>query len=201
MTTLAALHPPYSLPPHSQGWPAQGEWTYEDYRRLPDDGWRYEVIEGRLHMSPAPRPKHQRAVGRLHVAISRFLEQRELGEVYLAPIDVLLPGLASPVQPDLSFLRQDRLSAVTDQAIEGAPDLVVEVLSPSNWFTDRRDKFEVYARAGVGEYWIVDPDQRTIEVFALRGQAYGLVDKRGVGESVRSQVLSGLEVSIDEILA
>lgn len=198
MTTLTELTSP--VPPRSASWPAQGEWTYDDYRRLPDDGWRYEVILGRLHMSPAPRPKHQRAVGRLHLAISRFVEERRLGEVFLAPIDVLLPGLASPVQPDLSFLRESRLSTVTDEAIEGAPDLVVEVLSRSNWLTDRRDKLEIYARAGVAEYWIVDPDERTIEVFGLQGQTYDLLEKRGAGEAVRSRVLSGLEAPIDEIL-
>jgi len=200
MTTLAELKHQYTSPPSSPSWPAQGEWTYEDYRRLPDDGWRYEVIRGRLYMSPAPRPRHQRAVGRLFMTISRFVEERGLGEVYLAPIDVLLPGLASPVQPDLSFLREDRLAIVTEEAIEGAPDLVVEVLSRSNWLTDRRDKLEVYAQAGVAEYWIVDPDERTIEAFALRGQSYDLVDKRGAGESVRSRVLAGLVVSIDEVL-
>ena len=201
MPTLLELKtPPFSVLPGSSSWPAQGEWTYEDYRRLPDDGWRYEVIRGRLHEAPAPRPKHQRALGRLFLAISRFVEERGLGEVYLSPIDVLLPGLASPVQPDLLFIREDRLSTVTDEAIEGAPDLVVEVLSPSNWSTDRRDKFEVYARAGVAEYWIVDTDERTIEVFGLRGQAYDLVDKRGAGEVVRSRLLSGFEVSIDGLL-
>ncbi len=207
MTILTELKTP-SFPdlPRSRTWPAegespaQGEWTYQDYRRLPDDGWRYEVIRGRLHMTPAPRPKHQKAVGRLHLTISRFVEERGLGDVYLSPIDVLLPGLASPVQPDLLFLREDRLSIVTDEAIEGAPDLVIEVLSPSNWFTDRRDKFEVYAQAGVTEYWIVDTDQRSIEIFALRGRTYDLVDQRGAGETVRSRVLNGLEVSIDQVL-
>ncbi len=201
MTTLTELKTPsFSGLPRSRGRPAQGEWTYQDYRRLPNDGWRYEVIRGRLHMAPAPRPKHQRAVGRLHLAISRFVEERGLGEVFISPIDVLLPALASPVQPDLLFIREDRLSIVTDEAIEGAPDLVVEVLSPSNWFLDRRDKFELYAKAGVAEYWIVDTDERTIEVFGLRGQAYDLVDKRGVGEVARSRLLNGFEVPIDDLL-
>lgn len=181
-------------------WPAQGDWTYEDYRRLPDDGWRYEVIRGRLYMAPAPRPRHQKTLGRLHLAFSRFVDARDLGELYLAPIDVILPGLATPVQPDLSFIRKDRLAIVTEDGIEGAPDLVVEVLSPSNWFADRRVKSEVYAAAGVEEYWIVDPQEGTIEVFVLDSGGYALLDKRGAGERIRSRSLAGLEVALDEVL-
>lgn len=180
--------------------PAQGDWTYEDYRRLPDDGWRYEVIRGRLYMAPAPRPRHQKTLGRLHLAFSRFVDARDLGELYLAPIDVILPGLATPVQPDLSFIRKDRLAIVTEDGIEGAPDLVVEVLSPSNWFADRRVKSEVYAAAGVEEYWIVDPQEGTIEVFVLDSGGYALLDKRGAGERIRSRSLAGLEVALDEVL-
>lgn len=201
MPSLAASPTlPFLEAAQASSWPAQGEWTYEDYRRLPDDGWRYEVIRGKLCMAPAPRPKHQKTVGRLHLAFSRFVDDRSLGEVYLSPIDVNLPGLASPVQPDLLFIRGERLSIVTDDSIQGPPDLIVEVLSPSNWFADRRDKFEIYAQAGVTEYWIVDTDERTIEVFSLRGQTYDLVDKRGPGEKIRSRLLNGFEVAIDDIL-
>ena len=151
-------------------------------------------------MSPAPRPRHQKTVGRLHLALSLFADERTLGEVYLSPVDVNLPGLASPVQPDLLFIREERLSIVTEEAIEGAPDLVIEVLSPSNWFTDRRDKFEVYAQAGIAEYWIVDTDESTIEVFGLKGQTYELFDRRGPGEKVRSKLLGGFEVAVDDVL-
>ena len=181
-------------------WPTQGRWTYDDYRRLPDDGWRYEVIRGRLYMAPAPRPRHQKTLGRLHLAFSRFVDARDLGELYLAPIDVILPGLAMPVQPDLSFIRKNRLAIVTDDGVEGAPDLVVEVLSPSNWLADRRVKLEVYAAAGVEEYWIVDPDDGTIEVFVLDRGSYALLDKRALGESIRSRLLDGFEVVLDEVL-
>jgi Uma2 family endonuclease len=181
-------------------WPDQGAWTYDDYRRLPDDGWRYEVIRGRLYMSPAPRPDHQRSSRGLFRALDRFIEDRDLGEVFFAPIDVNLPGLASPVQPDLLFIRKERLAIVQEDFIDGAPDLIAEVLSPSNWILDRREKYQLYAAAGVGKYWIVDPAQRTIEVFVLEGGSYRLFAQRGPGETIRSRLFPELEVEIDDVL-
>jgi len=180
-------------------WPAQGLWTYDDYRRLPDDGWRYEVIRGRLCMAPAPKPRHQFSLGELYLAFRRFIDEGDLGAVLLAPIDVVLSKLATPVQPDLAFIRKQRLGLITDDLVDGPPDLIVEVLSPSNWMTDRRDKYEVYAEAGVGEYWIVDPDERKIEVFVLEEGGYRLFDQKGPGETIRSHSLDGLEVNIDDV--
>jgi len=132
--------------------PAQGEWTYEDYLRLPDDGWRYEVLKGVLHMTAAPAPRHQAALRNLTVRLVRYLESNPLGEVYFAPIDVFLPeGLATPCQPDLVFLSTERSGLVSERGIEGTPDLIAKVLSPSNWLDDRRTKFEIYAEAGYGK--------------------------------------------------
>lgn len=200
MTTAAVLRDVKLATETAEEWPAQGEWTYDDYRRLPDDGWRYEVIRGRLNMSPAPRPKHQRSARGLFRALDSFVERFELGEVFFAPIDVNLPELTAPVQPDLLFIRQDRLDIVKEDCIAGPPDLIVEILSPSNWMLDRRDKFEVYAAAGVGEYWVVDSDSRTIEVFVLEEGSYRMLDSRGPGESIGSRTLAGLEVKIDDVL-
>lgn len=180
-------------------WPPQGRWTYEDYKRLPDDGWRYEVIEGELYMAPAPRPRHQEAAINLATAMSQFARSKSLGKVYTAPIDVLLPGLASPVQPDVLFIAADRLDIVQEEFIQGPPDLVIEVLSPSNWLDDRRTKFRLYARARVREYWIVDPERRTIEVFALRGHSFTLLNRYEAGETVRSEVLPDFEVAVNEV--
>jgi Uma2 family endonuclease len=156
--------------------PDPGAWTYEDYLRLPDDGRRYEILRGRLLMSPAPRPRHQQIVGRLFLALSHFLHATELGDLYFAPIDVLLPGLAQPVQPDLVMIRKARREVIQERAIVGVPDLIIEVLSPSSWQIDRRDKYELYAEAGVSEYWTVDPERRTIEV--LPGLPIGCYLKR-----------------------
>ena len=179
--------------------PPQGEWTYEDYRRLPTDGWQYEVIHGRLSMVPAPRPIHQLIVGELLTALTVFLRQDPVGKVFPAPTDVLVEGKAEPVQPDLVFVAAKRLDIVTQRAIEGVPDLTVEVLSPSNWLDDRRTKFALYAEMGVREYWIVDPDEHTVEVFSLREGRYALTDRFSPDETLRSDLLPGFEVAVGDL--
>jgi Uma2 family endonuclease len=183
-----------------QYWPPpQGKWTYDDYARLPDHGVRYEVIEGELVMTPAPRPKHQKVSLNLTFVLEQFVRSRQLGEVYVAPIDVNLPGLASPVQPDLLFITTDRLDIIKEKFIEGAPDLIIEVLSAGSEMDDRRTKFELYARAGVREYWLVDPDGRTIEIFVLRGQAYAPLGNFDSDGQTRSEVLPDFTVTVGEI--
>jgi Uma2 family endonuclease len=195
-----AIHAPVQPKPIEANWPPpRDQWTYEDYKRLPDDNWRYEVIEGELFMSPAPNTHHQRVIARLQFAMMKHVEAKKLGEVLNAPIDVRLSELANPVQPDILFICRDRLDIIRKDWIEGAPDLIVEVLSPSNWIDDRRTKYRVYALAGVREYWIVDPDKRQIEVFALRGSDYEILGRFGPGEQAGSEVLSGFEISVDEV--
>jgi Uma2 family endonuclease len=110
-----------------------------------------------------------------------------------------MPGKAEPVQPDLVFVAAERLDIVTQRAIEGVPDLVVEVLSPSNWLDDRRTKFALYAEIGVREYWIVDPDERTVEVFSLQEGRYALRGRFGPDETLRSDLLPGFEVAVGDL--
>lgn len=179
--------------------PPQGEWTYEDYLRLPTDGWQYEVIHGKLSVVPAPRPVHQLIVGELLTALTVFLHQYPLGKVFPAPTDVLMPGKAEPVQPDLVFVAAERLDIVTQRAIEGVPDLAVEVLSPSNWLDEHRTKFALYAEIGVREYWIVDPDERNVEVFSLQEDRYALIGRFGPNETLRSDLLPGFEVAVGDL--
>ncbi|MBI4530492.1 MAG: Uma2 family endonuclease [Candidatus Latescibacteria bacterium] len=183
-----------------QEWPAQGHWTYEDYRRLPDDGYRYEVIDGVLLMSPPPTPRHQDVCGELAFAMRVFVRHRQLGKVYEAPIEVVLPGIAAPVQPDIFFISTERLGIVGRTRIEEAPDLVVEILSPGNWLADRREKFRAYEMARVQEYWIVDPKQRTIEVYVLQEENYALAGRYGPGEVAQSELLKGFAVDVSEIM-
>ncbi len=196
---MAVMTRPVLSPAETATWPSQGEWTYEDYARLPRDGWQYEVIYGRLIMVPAPAPGHQLIIGELLAALTTFLHRHPLGRVFPAPTDVLVPGKAEPVQPDLVFVAAERLDIVTNRAIEGAPDLVIEVLSPSTWLDDRRTKYALYADLGVHEYWIVDPDEQTVEVFSLQEGRYALVNRYGADETLRSDLLPGFEIVVRDL--
>ena len=190
----------YMVRPAVQEWPPQGQWTYEDYARLPNDGWKYEVIRGELHMSPAPSTRHQIAIGNIHVVMSLFLRQTDAGQAIFSPVDVILPRrLGTPVQPDIVFVRKSNLNIIKETHIEGVPDLVIEVLSPSNWVDDRRTKFAVYAEAGVVEYWIVDPKASSVEVYRLVDERYELIEKYGPGDTVSSLVLHGFSIPVAEV--
>jgi Uma2 family endonuclease len=179
--------------------PPDGAWTYDDYARLPDNGFRYEVIDGALVMSPAPLVRHQKTFRQLFTHLVRHCERHRLGEVLSAPIDVMLGDRATPVQPDIVFVSQDRLPIVGRERIEGAPDLVVEILSRSTAARDRGVKFDIYAAAGVREYWLVDPEERTLEVFVLRGQAYAPLGTYRPGDVAASELLAGLKLKVKEL--
>lgn len=188
----------------SQGrpWPPeQGQWTYEDWLRLPDDGFRYEVLNGVLYMTPPPRIRHQSVSHNLELALGNFVKEHGRGIVLSAPCGVRLPGQPVPVQPDILFVQAERRDILGEEYIEGAPDLVVEILSPSNWLYDRTEKFRAYQKARVPEYWIVDYRARTIEVFVLEEGTYALLSKSGAGEVARSKALAGFEVAVDSVFA
>lgn len=199
MAVKAAIQPTTDAASVRPWPPLQGEWTYDDYARLPDHGMRYEVITGELYMTPAPVPKHQKIIANLYGHLWEYLRERLIGDAFFAPIDVNLPGLASPVQPDLLFIASDRLHIVKERFIEGVPDLIVEVLSSGSEMHDRRTKFELYARAGVSEYWLVDPDERSIEIYVLRGQAYAPLGNFGAEEQTRSEVMPDFALIVGEI--
>lgn len=146
------------------------EWTYEHYRQLPDDGMRYEVIDGRLYVTPAPSPYHQTLSRRLQFLFYP-LELEGRGQIFNAPVDLLMAG-ASPVQPDLVFLTAEQASLVTRRAIEGVPLLVVEILSPATAGRDRALKRNKYAQCGIECYWMLDPFARTLELCRLADGAY-----------------------------
>jgi Uma2 family endonuclease len=151
--------------------PKQGNWTYQHYVALPDDGQRYEIIDGVLLMTPAPGIPHQKAAQRIFRYLATLVEDAGLGQVFIAPVDVEL----SPtflVQPDVIVILSAEVQKVTTNRIIGAPSLVVEVSSPSTIGYDRREKQDAYARAGIPEYWIVHPGERTIEVLTLEGKEY-----------------------------
>lgn len=196
--------PAYSLtlPDDGQAWPAQGSWTYEDYLRLPDDGRRYEVIRGFLHVSPAPSWHHQYTVGQLVYFFIAFVRERKLGVVLGAPFDIRLPErVADPVQPDILFIRREHQLKSDASRFDGVPDLAVEVLSPGTRQYDRNIKLSAYRDAGIPETWLVDPAARTVEVFVLDAARpkYVLRERRGAGEAVGSTVLPGLRIEVGEI--
>ena len=139
--------------------------TWEDVLRMPDDGNRYEFIGGRLYVTAAPVIRHQRISKRLEAALVRVLEDPGHGEVFYAPCLVEFPGVGDRVQPDLLFVSDERREIIGEKQVLGAPDLVVEILSPSTAHRDRGIKLDLYARSGVRQYWIVDPDEDVVDVW------------------------------------
>jgi len=124
-----------------------------------------EAIEGDLYVTPAPTTRHQRVSKRLLYALDRILERPGLGEVFIAPYGVEFPATGEGVQPDIVFVSGERRDTITEAGIVGAPDLVVEILSPSTAGRDRTIKLRLYEREGVREYWIVDPDENVVDVW------------------------------------
>jgi Uma2 family endonuclease len=137
--------------------------TYDDFMHLPDDGLRHELIDGVHYVAPAPLTRHQRVSRELLVALHIYLQRTGLGEVFAAPVDVVLSS-EDVVEPDLLIVLGDQSGIVTDKHVRGAPALVIEILSPGTRGRDRGIKRQLYARSGVREYWIVDPDGQTIRV-------------------------------------
>ncbi|MBK8100896.1 MAG: Uma2 family endonuclease [Planctomycetes bacterium] len=152
--------------------PRGKRWTYADYCRIPPDRKRHEIIDGRHFVSPSPSPFHQWIQVQLLVELCNRIGRTNLGRVFSAPLDVHL-GRGTVVQPDIVVLVTTPCRVETDKKISGAPDLLIEVLSPSTRTHDRKRKFERYQRAGVREFWIVDPSARRIEQFVLQDGRYG----------------------------
>ncbi len=148
--------------------------TYEDYCRFPDDGRRHEILDGEHHVSPSPNRPHQSLLTRLVTQFETQIGERDL--VYTAPIDVHLTEV-DVLQPDLVVVAPGHRHILTPKKIKGAPDLVVEVLSPSTEALDRGRKMQRYAQGGVPEYWIVDLDEHVLEQHVLEGGEYRLVGR------------------------
>lgn len=142
-------------------------WTYEDLLDIPEDiSKRHEIIDGELYVSPSPRLPHQDVVGNSYELL-RLAQKAGYGRAYLAPVDVVLDGHNIFV-PDLIFIAKDRLAIAQDTHVRGAPDLVIEVLSPCTKHRDFGIKLQTYARCGVKHYWVADPYSRSIQVFDLQ---------------------------------
>ncbi len=174
--------------------------SYEEFRQLPDDGKRYELIRGEVHLTPAPTTRHQFILRKLSTSLDTYVMQKELGEVFFAPLDVRL-GLDTALQPDLIFISKARAQIIQENFIAGAPDLVVEILSPSTAAHDRATKLPLYAEAGVPEVWLIDPLAKTVEVLKLQGKKY-LVDATLAGDQIlTSNLFPGWQVPLRDLLA
>lgn len=175
--------------------------TYADYLLFPDDGLRHEIIEGEHYVSPSPSMRHQRISGRLFKLIQIYLDTHSAGgEVFYAPFDVLLSEF-NVLEPDLGYISSRRSQIITSQNVQGAPDLVVEILSPSTRSRDRRLKRDVYERSGVEEYWVVDPDNDLIEVHRRLYGAFAPPVQYRRGEILTTPLLPDLDLPLDKILA
>jgi Uma2 family endonuclease len=174
--------------------------TYDDFLKLPDDGKRYEVIGGELSMHSTPRRDHQEVVAALNWMLQGFLRSSGFGRVYTHPVDVWLSH-TDIVEPDLVVIRESRLDSYHPEGVvREPPDLVVEVLSPSTRGTDQVRKMALYAKSGVPEYWIADPDRRSLTLHVLEDGQYCPVEPDEDGKRA-SRVLEGLRVDPDEVFA
>jgi len=172
--------------------PTRALLTYSDYAALPDDGRRYELHHGELSVTPAPGTRHQGAIVNLITLLNEHVRSRGLGRAFVAPTDCILSNV-TVVQPDVLYIATDRLTIISERGIEGAPTLVVEVLSPSTARLDRDRKMKLYAEHGVPYYWIVDPESRSVEAYTLTGAAYALAG-RVAGEPAALPPFSDLTV-------
>jgi Uma2 family endonuclease len=174
--------------------------TYDDYRATPDDE-RYELLDGELTVVPAPNLKHQEVLGNLHYLLRRFITEHESGRLLLAPCDVVLSD-TDIVQPDLLFVSREREHLLSSgQNVQGAPDLVVEILSPSTVERDRGEKRALYGKYGVTEYWLVDPIAETVSIHRQRAGVLAVTRTFGREQTLRSALLAGLELRLDDVFS
>lgn len=175
---------------------AEPKLTYEDYLHFPEGRW--ELIDGEAYMTASPNYRHQEIVGRLYWRVRSFVEEHGGGRVVLSPFDVVLTD-HDVVQPDLVFLSDDALDVLTPANIRGRPTWVIEVLSDPR--RDRRLKLDLYAREGIPEYWLVDPDQDHVEVRLLTGHTYLEPDIVRPPGRLSPRALPGLDLDLAWILA
>ena len=175
--------------------------TYDDFVLFPDDGLRHELIDGEHHVTPSPNNKHQRVVGNLYFLIRSWLEQHRVGEIFLAPFDVVLTR-HDVVEPDLLYLSHGRAhEALTAANVQGAPDLVIEIGSPSTRKRDETTKRHLYEREGVSEYWVVDPELDVLRVYRREGEGFGRARELSVeaGDVLTTPLFDGLELPLERV--
>jgi Uma2 family endonuclease len=176
--------------------------TYEDYLLFPDDGLRHEIIEGEHYVTPSPATRHQRILLNLSYLMQAYLEGHPVGEIFFAPFDVLLSEFNVFV-PDLIYLSRERSHLLTSKNLQGPPDLAVEILSPSTRSRDLRLKRDVYARTGVQEYWVIDPDDDSVTVHRARPSPSATFDepvRYDRNAVLTTPLLPGLSLALERVL-
>lgn len=176
--------------------------SYDEFQMLPRDGSkRFELIEGEVFMTPSPNTEHQRAVARLLRRLADFVERNDRGEVFIAPYDIVFSKWTA-LEPDLLFVGKAQRSIITDANVQGVPDLVIEILSPSNKEYDRDTKLRAYEKAGVPEIWYFDPEDRTAEILNLGSDGrYRVTARLSRNARITSRVLPGFSLTLDRVFA
>jgi len=173
--------------------------TLRDFEALAPET-RAQLIDGEIIMSPAPTPGHQICSGRIHFALYTHLRNTNSGIVLYAPVDVIL-GEGNAYQPDIIVVSNERRQIITEKRVEGAPDLVFEILSPATAYYDLRRKKDTYGASGVREYWVVDPLESSIEIFAPAQGEFRLRERVTGSGKIASQVLTGFEIDLAPLFA
>lgn len=179
--------------------PVDTRLTYEDYCNLPNDGKRYEIIDGELFVTPSPRRLHQIVVGNLHLELGSFVKAHRLGRVFVAPFDVVFSHF-DIVEPDLLYISNARSAVLTEKNVQGAPDLLVEVLSETTAEVDRTTKLKLYARYGVQEYWIIDPEGPSAEIYRRQKEGFELAAKLKSPDSLTSPLFPGFNLTLRKLI-
>jgi len=177
------------------------KWTYEDLLLLPEDGLRHEIIDGEHYVNASPITRHQRVAYRLVLAIGKYLEDHPLGQLFFAPLDIVL-SQNDVVEPDLMFISNERREIVTVNNIQGAPELLIEILSQSNKRYDEVTKHALYERTGVGEYWIVDPARDVVRVFRRNAAGrYERAAELSENDTLTSPLFPTLEIQLQSVFS
>jgi Uma2 family endonuclease len=177
--------------------------TYDDFVHFPDDGKRHELIDGEHYVTPSPNLGHQRILGKLHLAIGKYLERQPIGEVFFAPLDVVMSNF-DVVEPDLLYVSRERATQVlVPEHVRGVPDLVVEIASKSTRKRDETIKRSLYERTGVSEYWIVDPKLEVVRVYRRGDAGFGqpVELRRDAGDTLTTLLLPDLEIAVDALFS
>ena len=176
--------------------------TYEEFRymEIPDDDTSiYELINGNIMRRASPHSEHQMVVGNIYSKMKVFADEKALGRVLMAPLDVVFAA-DNGVQPDVFFIKKEREKIIERRGpVWGSPDLIVEVISKGTGKNDRVDKFQLYEKFGVAEYWLVDPAYQTVQIYFLEDKKYVLQQFQEIEGLVKSTILEGFEMAMNDI--